>query len=379
MKSLILYVIITLSLPVLLLAQVKRDCKVTFKISGERNDGKGNYENEMEVTHRCYDFDEAGIKKQLADDKWRYGEYDYKFISNPTQKQDCAGYTFQKLFNKGPYWITSQAFYDKLILFFGKQIRSLTDPFGWGDVREGDVLVYRKGGSVNHITYVSKVNSTLGVVTSVVIDTKDAKEGVYQHKIGLMNDQTDPLIRGLGEIAVYRLDPGKLQITELTRTCDCEQKGRGWQLESLIIDPDKKSGKWDENHTVTITENSVIATAYKSKLTLTITSPPQFIKDGEEAIIEVTTTYEGDDNDVELSFLLMAGYFSKTSDKTYDEMRVGKMQNAKFQRNTAKTVIKLKNGSSEWPPSIASMSASFSIYPLNIAPRIFQAKYKRKE
>lgn len=377
MKSLILYVIITLSLPVLLLAQVKRDCKVTFKISGERNDGKGNYENEMEVTQRCYDFDEAGIKKQLADDNWRYGEYDYKLIGNPTQKQDCAGYTFQKLFNKGTFWITAQEFYDKLILFYGKQIRSRIDPIGWGDVQTEDVLVYRKGGTVNHITYVSEVITTLGVVTSVVIDTKDGKEGVYKHKISLMNDPTDPLIRALGEIWIYRLDRSKLQVTELPRTCHCEEKGPGWKLESLIIDPLKKSGTWDENHTVTITENVVTATAFKSKLTITITSPPKFIKDGEEAIMEVTLAYEGADNDVQLSFLLSAGYFSEKSDKTRDELRVGKIENIKFQRNTAKTIIRLKNGSSEWPPSISGMSASFSIYPFSIAAPIFRAKYKR--
>lgn len=165
-------------------------------------------------------------------------------------KQDCAGYTFQKIFNKGMYWITAQEFYDKLIIFYGRQIRSLADPFGWGDVQKGDVLVYRKGGSVNHITYVSGVNTTLGVVTSVVIDTKDGKEGVYKHKIGLMNEQTDPLIRAMGEIWVYRLDPGKMQVTEVSRTCDCDlmdSKGPGWILESFTVDPDKKSGKWGEN------------------------------------------------------------------------------------------------------------------------------------
>src|SRR5438874_1853253 len=196
MKAIFFSCLFILLLPLIVFAQQKnRDCKVTFKISGERNDGKGNYETEMNVTQRCYDFDNAGLQKQLKDDKWRYGDHDYQFISNPSVKQDCAGYTFQKMFNKGMYWITAQEFYDKLLVFYGKQIRSLADPFGWGDVQKGDVLVYRKGGAVNHITYVSEVNTTLGVATSVIIETKDGKEGVYKHKIGLMNDQTDPLIR----------------------------------------------------------------------------------------------------------------------------------------------------------------------------------------
>lgn len=69
MRSIFLYLIIILLLPMAVYAQKKRDCQVTFKISGERNDAKGNYVTEMNVTQRCYDFDKVGLQAQLKDDK----------------------------------------------------------------------------------------------------------------------------------------------------------------------------------------------------------------------------------------------------------------------------------------------------------------------
>lgn len=199
-----------------------KNCKWTYKITGERGDGQGPWAKEMTITERCYDFDAAGRGKQQASDKTDYAGYDYREFGQPSQRQDCAGYTFEKLFGKGPYWIDAANFDEGVIFWFGKEIfRPGLHQATWGDVRPGDVVVYRQGGNAKHIAWVRNVETTAGIVTKIWIDTKDDKQGVLIHPIGFFERQNDPLTIRMGDIYIYRVDTSKVRAELVSKTCEC--------------------------------------------------------------------------------------------------------------------------------------------------------------
>jgi hypothetical protein len=199
-----------------------KECKWTFKISGGRADGQGTWEKEMTVTQRCYDFDKTGLAAQQASDRQDYAEYDYRPIGPPSKRQDCAGYTFQKLFGQGPFWLEAGNFDDGVIFWFGREIfRPGLHQATWGDAQAGDVLVYRKEGTAMHIAWVREVETTLGVVSRILVETKESQQGVFLHPVGFAEWPNDPLVTRLGSFHIYRVDTSKVRAELVSKTCDC--------------------------------------------------------------------------------------------------------------------------------------------------------------
>ena len=128
--------------------------------------------------------------------------------------------------------------YDQVLQWFGKRVfGSPASPAAWGDVKPGDILAYYKKG-YNHVAYISTVNKTAGIVTSVVIETKDGREEIFTHKIGLAESFGDPLTSAWGEMQVYHLDLAKIRVSEVSRNCDCESNLAGfYRLDSVVINP----------------------------------------------------------------------------------------------------------------------------------------------
>jgi len=163
----------------------------SFYVRGIGNDGTLK-EVKVTFTKRYYDFSPEEAKAELEWEKTLYDPgYDptmniYTRIGNCTQKQDCAGYVFEKLWSEqlkqlekdygieGPYWITGQKFCNDILFKFGTKI---SGDVTWGDAQKGDVVVYGEGG---HVAIVREVNTTMGVNTSVVIETKDGVQAVYE-------------------------------------------------------------------------------------------------------------------------------------------------------------------------------------------------------
>lgn len=195
----------------------------------------------MEVYVHYKELSKLEIKKQLKDDSARYSGWSCSKIGNPTNKMDCAGYTYNNMFPMaGEYWITAGVFYQNLILPFGKQI---SDRRTWGDARPNDIVVFKNGGEAKHISYISKVEKTLGQVTSITIVTKDGKEGIYSHKMGFfLNDEKtelNPLVQSLGYPYVYRLNYGNFDINEdFYKDCLTPPKEPAniYKLKEIIVD-----------------------------------------------------------------------------------------------------------------------------------------------
>jgi len=223
MRTIFLCLLISFTFSLHSFAQEK-ECVITLKVSGIRADGEGTHDGEFEVKKRCYDFDEAGIQESIKFERKRYAGFDFEYLSKPSKKQDCAGYTAERLFGIGKYWMGADKFFDNFLIFFGKKVE--TSAFSWGDIRAGDVLVYWGGASAKHITYVREVNRTLGVVTSIVTETKESMESLYKQTIHVntQDNSVDPL-RIMGSIYVYHIDPSKITITEVSKTCDCGVTG----------------------------------------------------------------------------------------------------------------------------------------------------------
>jgi hypothetical protein len=183
------------------------------------------------------------VKKQLQADSARYNGWDYNKLENPSNKMDCAGYTYHNMFTlSGEYWITAGVLYQNIILPYAKQV---SDHFSWGDAKPDDIVVFKSGGEAKHISYISSVEKTLNVVTSITIITKDGKEGVYSHRMGfsIVNDslQPDPIVQALGYPYVYRVNYGNFDINE-TYFKDCltppTEPTIVYKLKEILVDTD---------------------------------------------------------------------------------------------------------------------------------------------
>ena len=199
-----------------------KQCNWTFKVSGERADGQGTWDTEMTVTQRCYDFDKAGLEAEEISDRKNYEGYDYRQIGPPSRRQDCAGYTFQKLFGYGPLFVEAAKFDEGIIFWFGKEIfRPGLHQVTWGDVRAGDVLVYRQEGVAKHIAWVRGVETTAGVVSRILIETKESQHPVYLHTAGFVESPNEPLVHQFGAFHIYRVDTSKVKVEFVSKSCDC--------------------------------------------------------------------------------------------------------------------------------------------------------------
>ena len=199
----------------------KRNCNKSFILKGRGIDGSMK-EVILTVTKRFYDFSAEGLRKQNSDDKSRFAGYDYTKIGEPSQKQDCAGYVFDKLWHTGKYWITGPTFYEMIIKNFGTKI---SNGLTWGNVQEGDVVIYiDELGRANHITIVKSVSTAFEVTTGVTIETKDGKEGVFKHTLpNLTSISNDPLVRSWGTPTIFRVDAHRIILTP-SGSGDCDME-----------------------------------------------------------------------------------------------------------------------------------------------------------
>jgi hypothetical protein len=345
-------------------------CPVTLKISGERADGNGTWESEFIAYKYCTDFTQEEKAKQDEDWAKHYGKK-YTLVGSATKAIDCAGTTFQFLFAKGPYFMTAGVFTDAVITWFGKRI--FGTPVSWGDVQPGDVLVYGD----KHITYIESVNTTLGVVTSVVIRTKNGFEPVFLHEIGLLESVEDPLRRGFSrEVQVYHVDITKINV-EVISDCNCTPKGPGYQLKTLTLDPDKRLGSFTMGNkpvSITMTKDNVKVNINNGSFDLKVNSPPEFIGDNDIIKLNYTNSYTGNEDDVYLKL----SYGTIRIDYTFDnwESGVGKISNTKFLRNTASGIITL-TPQSGWDDIKIEPELNLSVGNSSIIFHIFEAVYER--
>lgn len=259
-------------------------CKVSFTISGDRADGKGTYETNLDATEFCKDLSESQVAAKNLDWQKHYGS-NYTLIGPASVKEDCAGHTFNKIFGKGEYVLNSTEFYNAFIFWFGKKIKGLLDPFTWGDVQAGDVLVYGKITSPSHITYVKDVSKTAGVITSVTIETKNGNEPTFEHKISA-TDLNDPTYQRFpGGINVYRLDPSRITVTKNSSPCNCNAGKVSFKLTETKADPSQHN---DDKH-ISITNTNYTYTSDNSieKYNL-LNTPPAEIYVGQVFKLHIT-------------------------------------------------------------------------------------------
>jgi opacity protein-like surface antigen len=122
----------------------KSDCKKRIKIKAIPYNGKQWIERTMEVYVHYKELSKKEINTQLKNDSARYQGWDFQKLENPTNKMDCAGYTYHNQFLlAGEYWITARQFYQNLILPFAKQI---SDRRTWGDAKVNDIVVFKLDG-----------------------------------------------------------------------------------------------------------------------------------------------------------------------------------------------------------------------------------------
>jgi hypothetical protein len=281
-----------------------RECRVTFEVTGNRADGNGTWTSRLTVVERCYDFSPAQLPARLRDDNAKYGKYDYVKIGEPTKKQDCAGYVLQKLTNSpNRYWVTAGELYNALTPWFATRVTSMVEPFAWGSVQEGDLVFYQVGSTVHHVAIVTKVESTLAVVRSVTVATKDNEEAVYEHTLSLneMTPQTtDPLVNAHGPIRIYHLDKANLRWAEVERTCRCAPAPaavHGWRLVGVVSDPDnyQRDEKLGPGRLL-ISGNSVAVKVKGNTISFVFPDPPSFIPDGQKVTVVVSGQLLGADD-----------------------------------------------------------------------------------
>lgn len=201
----------------------QRECTKIYRITGPKSDGTGDYSTEVTLNQKCYEYSDEEIQSNLKDEEKEYKGYDYKLIKMPSQKQNCAGLGFERLFGKGPYCFNADALCDNIIYKFGKLVyeEGTVPSLSWGDVQPGDIAIYFKDKPL-HVTVVNKIEKTLGVTTKIVIESKCDKQGTYLHPLGIVGYMNDPLSHNYGKLKIYRVDVSKMQIEEISPPCDCK-------------------------------------------------------------------------------------------------------------------------------------------------------------
>jgi hypothetical protein len=204
-------------------AIAQRECTKLFRITGPKADGSGTYTTEYGLSQKCYEYSNEEIQENLKDEAKEYKGFNFKLIKSPSQKQNCAGLGFERLFGKGPYCTNADVFCDEIIYKFGKlvyeekTIPSLT----WGDVQPGDIAIYFNEKPL-HVTVVNSIEKTLGATTKIVIESKCDKQGTYLHPLGIVGYMNDPLSKNYGKLKIYRVDVSKLQIEDISTPCECK-------------------------------------------------------------------------------------------------------------------------------------------------------------
>lgn len=166
----------------------------------------------------------------------------------------------------------------------------------------------------------------------------------------------------LAELNKIKQDNDNLQFT-----------GPGWELVSLTFDPGSKSNNW-----LKISAGKVTAALKNSKFTMTISEIPKFIKDGERAKIEFSTSYDGTDDDVKMNLSFECNDLDYQFEEEDYNMTVGKISANKFERKKSSGTFWVKKMDGIFTTEAKIYSQVFTSVS-NEGPYIFEAKYKRKE
>lgn len=201
----------------------QRECTKVYRITGPASDGSGTFTTEYSLTQKCYEYSDKEIKENLKDEAAEYKGFNFKLINMPSQKQNCAGLGFERLFGKGPYCTNADAFCEQIMYKFGKLVyeEGTLPGLTWGDVQPGDIAIYFRDQPL-HVTVVNSIEKTLGATTKIVIESKCDKQGTYLHPLGIVGYMNDPLAKNYGKLKIYRVDVSKLQIEEIGTPCDCK-------------------------------------------------------------------------------------------------------------------------------------------------------------
>lgn len=256
-KNLISALAITL-LIVLNAAAQPKECIKTFKISGKGNDGSIK-EVFFTAVKRSEDFTQTEMLIEKSVGMSKYKDFDFTMVGNPSQLSDCAGYVLDKIWKTGALRVGANNFAINIIRNFAIEVSNVA---GWGHAREGDIVIYKRNGLVNHIAYVIKADTSKGAASSVIIETKNNSEGIYVHNLPdymLRNEKEllkDPLVKECGFPRIYRLDPRLVSVTEINSSDCSEISSAGALSESWL-------GEWYKpGYTLILTEkdNSISIT-----------------------------------------------------------------------------------------------------------------------
>jgi len=153
------------------------------------------------------------------------------------------------------------------------------------------------------------------------------------------------------------------------------RSGPGWKLVSVTVDPEKMSG---DNvlgtKSLKITRKKVTVQVKNSTLEMNFSEIPEFIGEKDKVIMEVSTSYSGNDDNVYMNISFNTSVFDV--DATDGWLSVGCISDNSFKKNNARGTFTL---TSNWN----AMSDEARIFPqvffgtVNIGPVVFEAKYVR--
>jgi hypothetical protein len=148
-------------------------------------------------------------ERVLEREKDKYeGEGSYRPITErPSNDENCAGLVMRRLFGIGKGNIDPHDLLKQVLRPFGRKVAR-------GAAGAGDVVVYRSGATAKHVAIVESGG------VRVRITSKDQLERAYRATLPRVFRTTDPLIQAHGEYEIWRLDPGAVQVVEVTEG-DC--------------------------------------------------------------------------------------------------------------------------------------------------------------
>jgi hypothetical protein len=277
-------------------APTKRECNKTFILSGLGRDGTKK-EVELTVMKRFQEFNDLERDDRLKADVAKYAGYQYTKIGDPSPTIDCAGYVANKLWNIGRYRVTAPKFYDVILKNFAHKIT--TEQMGWEAVQPGDVLVYGSSNDAKHVTYIKSVNRTMAA-TSVLVETKDGSEAVYENEVVYNYFSNDPLVRAYGPPHVYRIDVSKINIKE-KNSGDCDEVQM--KLTVQVIDETTNRPVSRANVTVSAANKSYPASNTSSTKGEYSFQIPKDVTVNSLRVIAKATDYEERWSDITVDFL----------------------------------------------------------------------------
>jgi hypothetical protein len=211
----------------------------------------------LRTTKKLKEFSASEIADRIQeeDKKENYPDPPYTRISDPSQKQDCAGYILENyLPDQNVLWVEPNELFIKLFEPFGKRVNNISD------IKKGDVVFFGQNkGRFMHVALVVDRKAEVGII----IETKDRDESLFETHLPwpwpdldydnvrdgwsmrslVLNapKRDDKLFRTYSYYQIWRVeDKAKIEIKELKKgICDCTQEWQQ-QIDKLITTAEKQ-------------------------------------------------------------------------------------------------------------------------------------------